>query len=165
MTIIGYEKQIDGTENLLVFDPMFHDANKVIKLVDSAPVRHRHPGDLLKAYRRGNKYLKRYNEFELLNTATTKEAIIGLASIGWSWGISERPWQFASMASRYDSQRETGAFCNMTLPSYDDFIERILAFLQRSIKSASQRTWDMRNINEGKQTSTDLIRASGIRIT
>ncbi|KAG4034044.1 hypothetical protein MFRU_003g00220 [Monilinia fructicola] len=66
MTIIGYEKQIDGTENLLVFDPMFHDANKVIKLVDSAPVRHRHPGDLLKAYRRGNKYLKRYNEFELL---------------------------------------------------------------------------------------------------
>ncbi|RAL60179.1 hypothetical protein DID88_000803 [Monilinia fructigena] len=66
MTIIGYEKQIDGTENLLVFDPMFHDANKVIKLVGSTPVRHRHPGDLLKAYRRGNKYLKRYNEFELL---------------------------------------------------------------------------------------------------
>ncbi|QSZ34841.1 hypothetical protein DSL72_007700 [Monilinia vaccinii-corymbosi] len=66
MTIIGFEKQTDGTENLLVFDPMFHDANKVIKLVGSAPVRHRHPGDLLKAYRRGNKYLRRYNEFELL---------------------------------------------------------------------------------------------------
>ncbi|KAI9646951.1 hypothetical protein NHQ30_004951 [Ciborinia camelliae] len=65
MTIIGYEKQTDGNKNLLVFDPMFHDANKVVKLV-GGPVHHKNPGDLLKAYRRGNKYLKRYNEFELL---------------------------------------------------------------------------------------------------
>ncbi|ESZ99444.1 hypothetical protein SBOR_0206 [Sclerotinia borealis F-4128] len=65
MTIIGFEKQTDGTKNILVFDPMFHDASKVVKFVDG-PVRHKHPGDLLKAYRRGNKYLKRYNEFELL---------------------------------------------------------------------------------------------------
>lgn len=65
MTIIGFEKLTDGTKNLLVFDPMFHDSSKVVKLV-GGPVRTKHPGDLLKAYRRGNKYLKRYNEFELL---------------------------------------------------------------------------------------------------
>lgn len=68
MTIIGFEKLTDGTKNLLVFDPMFHDSSKVVKLV-GGPVHSKHPGDLLKAYRRGNKYLKRYNEFELLKYA------------------------------------------------------------------------------------------------
>ncbi|KAF5879623.1 putative peptidase family c78 protein [Botrytis fragariae] len=68
MTIIGFEKLTDGTKNLLVFDPMFHDSSKVVKLV-GGPARSKHPSDLLKAYRRGNKYLKRYNEFELLKLA------------------------------------------------------------------------------------------------
>lgn len=70
MTIIGFEKQTDGTKNILVFDPMFHDANKVVKLVGSENVRQKHPGDLLKAYRRGNRYLRSYNEFEMLTYAT-----------------------------------------------------------------------------------------------
>ncbi|KAJ8064515.1 hypothetical protein OCU04_006847 [Sclerotinia nivalis] len=74
MTIIGFEKQIDGTKNLLVFDPMFHDASKVVKFVGGT-VHHKHPGDLLKAYRRGNKYLKRYNEFELLKYVTPLQTL------------------------------------------------------------------------------------------
>jgi hypothetical protein len=65
MTIVGFEKQTDGTRNLIVFDPMFHDASNIIKLIGRTFV-HKDPEDLLRAYRRGNKYLKRYNEFELL---------------------------------------------------------------------------------------------------
>jgi hypothetical protein len=65
MTIVGFEKKTDGTRNLIVFDPMFHDASNIIKLIGRTFV-HKDPEDLLRAYRRGNKYLKRYNEFELL---------------------------------------------------------------------------------------------------
>jgi hypothetical protein len=65
MTIVGFERKIDGSKNLLVFDPMFHDAESLIKLVGRR-FKHRAPEDALKAYRRGVKYLKRYNEFELL---------------------------------------------------------------------------------------------------
>lgn len=51
--------------NLLVFDPIFHDSTSVTKLVNQT-FTHRSPGDLLRAYRRSVKYLRRYNEFEVL---------------------------------------------------------------------------------------------------
>lgn len=68
MTIIGFEKTKDGSRNLLVFDPMFHDAPQILSFVDQNPdkIRHRKPEDLLKAYRRGTRYLKSYGEFEIL---------------------------------------------------------------------------------------------------
>jgi hypothetical protein len=65
MTIVGFEKKTDGSKNLIVFDPMFHDATNIVKLIGRSFV-HRDPDDLLKAYRRSIKYLKKYNEFELL---------------------------------------------------------------------------------------------------
>jgi zinc finger-containing ubiquitin peptidase 1 len=65
MTIVGFERKVDGTKDLLVFDPMFHDATNVTKLID-IKFRHKQPEDVLRAYRRGVKYLKKYNEFELL---------------------------------------------------------------------------------------------------
>jgi hypothetical protein len=65
MTIIGFEQLIDGTKNLLVFDPVFHDSSKVTKLVGHTFI-HKSPGNVLKAYRRGTRYLKKYHEFELL---------------------------------------------------------------------------------------------------
>ena len=65
MTIVGYEKQTDGSRNIIVFDPMFHDATNVMKLIGKSFTQ-KAPGDLLKAYRRGAKYLKKYDEFELL---------------------------------------------------------------------------------------------------
>ncbi len=65
MTIIGFEKQKDGSRNLIVFDPMFHDAENVVKLVGTS-FTHKYPGSILKAYRRGSKYLRKHNEFELL---------------------------------------------------------------------------------------------------
>jgi len=66
MTIIGFEKRRDGTKNLIVFDPMFHDAANVSKFVGQEVVGCKNPGDLLKAYRRDAKYLKRHSEFEVL---------------------------------------------------------------------------------------------------
>lgn len=65
MTIVGFERRADGAKNLLVFDPMFHDSLPVTKLIEQK-FRHSDPGNMLRAYRRGEKYLKRYKEFELL---------------------------------------------------------------------------------------------------
>jgi hypothetical protein len=65
MTIVGLEKLQSGARNLLVFDPMFHDAPSITRLVDRQ-FQYRFPDMALKAYRRGHKYLRRFREFEIL---------------------------------------------------------------------------------------------------
>lgn len=65
MTIIGIEKKADGKANLLVFDPMFHDAQVITQRV-GRKFKYKHADSVLNAYRRGHKYLKRYREFETL---------------------------------------------------------------------------------------------------
>lgn len=65
MTIIGFEKRTDGTANLLVFDPMFRDSAEIIKLVGKK-FTPKNPSDLLRAYRRSARYLRKYNEFEVM---------------------------------------------------------------------------------------------------
>lgn len=66
MTIVGLEKKLDGSKNLLVFDPMFHDAPDVIKLIGKKTFSVKNPAGYLRAYRRNMKYLKRYRAFEVL---------------------------------------------------------------------------------------------------
>lgn len=73
MTIVGFEKRSDGSRNVIVFDPMFHDASSVTKLIGQQ-FSHESPANLLKAYRRATQYLKRYNEFELLRLTPPKPA-------------------------------------------------------------------------------------------
>lgn len=70
MTIVGFERRKDGSKNLIVFDPMFHDAANVLRLVGNDNFRQKYPDDMLRAYRRGVKYLKKYNEFEILRRVT-----------------------------------------------------------------------------------------------
>lgn len=65
MTIVGVERLESGGRNLLVFDPMFHDPASITRLI-GRKFTHRHPDTMLKPYRRGNKYLKKYREFEVL---------------------------------------------------------------------------------------------------
>jgi zinc finger-containing ubiquitin peptidase 1 len=65
MTIIGFEKKKDGTANILVFDPNFHDSSDVVQLI-GRNFSHKNPAILLKAYQRSVRYLRRYNEFEVL---------------------------------------------------------------------------------------------------
>ncbi|KAG0648301.1 Zinc finger-containing ubiquitin peptidase 1 [Hyphodiscus hymeniophilus] len=66
MTIVGFEQKLDGSKNLICFDPMFHDAPNVLRLVGNDSFKQKYPEDMLKAYRRGVKYLRKYNEFEIL---------------------------------------------------------------------------------------------------
>jgi hypothetical protein len=65
MTIIGFEKKKDGSQNLLVFDPMFHDAPGILRLVGTS-FSCKNYVELLRAYQRGTKYLKKYRAFEIL---------------------------------------------------------------------------------------------------
>lgn len=66
LTIVGYEKKKNGTQELLVFDPMFRDSDAVVRLAGSHKPSTGHPENMLKLYRRGNRYLKRFQEFEVL---------------------------------------------------------------------------------------------------
>lgn len=65
MTIVGIEKMADGKANLLVFDPMFHDAQVIMQRV-GRKFKYKYADSALNAYRRGHKYLRRYREFEVL---------------------------------------------------------------------------------------------------
>ncbi|OLN95456.1 Zinc finger with UFM1-specific peptidase domain protein [Colletotrichum chlorophyti] len=55
----------DGSTNLLVFDPMFHDPPALSQLIGQTS-KHKSSEHSLKLYRRGAKYLRRYREFEIL---------------------------------------------------------------------------------------------------
>lgn len=70
LTIIGFEKLKNGSKNLIVFDPSFHDASYILRLVGQSFV-HPMPDLALKPYRRGNSYLKMYREFEILRLTDT----------------------------------------------------------------------------------------------
>ncbi|CAN8095727.1 unnamed protein product [Discula destructiva] len=74
MTIVGIEKMADGKANLLVFDPMFHDAQVVTQRV-GRKFKYKHADSALNAYRRGHKYLRRYREFEVLRLKPPVNAV------------------------------------------------------------------------------------------
>ena len=65
MTIVGIEKLRNGGTNLLVFDPKYHDVERVSRVLER-DFWAEDGGDFLKLYRRDLSYLKRYPEFELL---------------------------------------------------------------------------------------------------
>lgn len=65
MTIVGIEKLHNGGANLLVFDPKYHDVERVSRAL-GRDFRVGDGGDFLKLYRRDLSYLRRYSEFELL---------------------------------------------------------------------------------------------------
>lgn len=69
MTIIGIEKQGDGSWHLLVFDPSNRDPESIkVKNRNSVKKQKKYPQFdlLLEPYRRGGKYLSKYDEFEVL---------------------------------------------------------------------------------------------------
>ncbi|KAI0019621.1 peptidase family C78-domain-containing protein [Xylariomycetidae sp. FL0641] len=65
LTIVGFERHLDGTMELLVFDPMFPDPDTVTRHLGRR-FTSKSPDKTLKLYRRGNKYLRKYHEFEVL---------------------------------------------------------------------------------------------------
>ncbi|KAL9070350.1 MAG: hypothetical protein Q9161_004908 [Pseudevernia consocians] len=68
MTIVGIEKQKGGSRSLLVFDPAYGPSKEMLKMVNvtSATNGIEPSTSLIKPYRRGKSYLKRYHAFETL---------------------------------------------------------------------------------------------------
>ncbi|PIA92091.1 hypothetical protein CB0940_09781 [Cercospora beticola] len=65
MTIVGLERQRNGSRNLLVFDSSFKTSKPMRQLAEGRRA-HSTVSDLLKPYRRSDQSLERWNEFELL---------------------------------------------------------------------------------------------------
>lgn len=69
MTIVGFERRNNGSCNLLVLDPMFKPSPGVSRFI-GVQFRTAAPEKLLKAYRRGSSYLRKYSTFEILKLAS-----------------------------------------------------------------------------------------------
>ena len=64
---MGVEIRKSGEMNLLILDPMFKTSPALCKLI-GGKVKAHNPERLLKAYRRGVKYLEKYDSFEVLKS-------------------------------------------------------------------------------------------------
>lgn len=73
MTIVGIEKRKDGSRSLLVFDPAYNPSKQMLKMLNLASATNDiEPSMLLiKPYRRGKRYLKRYHAFETLRLVSS----------------------------------------------------------------------------------------------
>lgn len=65
LTIVGLEERKNGSLGLLVLDPMFKPSPAILSLIGTQ-FNSAAPEKLLKAYRRGETYLSRYPNFEIL---------------------------------------------------------------------------------------------------
>ncbi|CAD6587067.1 MAG: hypothetical protein ASARMPRED_002982 [Alectoria sarmentosa] len=68
MTVVGIEKRKDGSRSLLVFDPAYNPSKEMLRMLNPASATNvTEPSmSLIKPYRRGEKYLKRFRAFETL---------------------------------------------------------------------------------------------------
>ncbi|KAK6541581.1 hypothetical protein TWF694_007384 [Orbilia ellipsospora] len=74
MTIVGIEQYKDGTLCFICFDPMFSPSQNIKALVGQKRLRANiSHGKLLKPFRRGGPYLKRYKIFEMVELAPFTE--------------------------------------------------------------------------------------------
>ena len=65
MTIVGLERKVDGSRNLLLFDPSFATAESMKKL-SHGQHWYAQPDTLLRPYRRSDVSLSRWSEFEVV---------------------------------------------------------------------------------------------------
>lgn len=65
LTIVGFERRRDGSCNLMVFDPMYSTSPAMHKLVGRKSIKTARP-EVLHAYRRGARQLKKHASFEVL---------------------------------------------------------------------------------------------------
>ncbi|KAK4690854.1 hypothetical protein P7C71_g6031, partial [Lecanoromycetidae sp. Uapishka_2] len=65
LTVVGFERRRNGACNLLVLDPMFKPSPGIYQLIN-VRFRTSNTDKLLKAYRRGQTYLSKYTNFEIL---------------------------------------------------------------------------------------------------
>lgn len=65
LTIVGFERRRDGSCNLMVFDPMYSTSPAMHKLIGRRSIRTARP-EVLHAYRRGPRQLRKHAAFEIL---------------------------------------------------------------------------------------------------
>lgn len=65
ITIIGFERRRDGSCNLMTFDPMYNTSPAMHRLIGRKNIRTARP-EVLYAYRRVAKQLKKHAAFEIL---------------------------------------------------------------------------------------------------
>lgn len=65
ITIVGFERRRDGSCNLMVFDPMYSTSPAMHKLIGRKDIKSPRP-EVLYAYRRPAKQLKKHAAFEIL---------------------------------------------------------------------------------------------------
>jgi hypothetical protein len=65
ITIIGFERRRDGACNLVVFDPMYSTSPAMHKLLGRKNIQTARP-EVLHAYRRGSRQLRKHAAFEIL---------------------------------------------------------------------------------------------------
>ncbi|CAO2649441.1 Nn.00g068260.m01.CDS01 [Neocucurbitaria sp. VM-36] len=70
LTIVGFERHRDGHCNLMVFDPMYNTSPAMHKLVGRKNIKTARP-EVLHAYRRGARQLRKHAAFEILMLTAT----------------------------------------------------------------------------------------------
>jgi hypothetical protein len=65
ITIVGFERHRNGSCNLVVFDPMYSTSPAMHKLLGRKNIQTARP-EVLHAYRRGSRQLKKHAAFEIL---------------------------------------------------------------------------------------------------
>ncbi|OAL51255.1 DUF1671-domain-containing protein [Pyrenochaeta sp. DS3sAY3a] len=70
LTIVGFERRRDGSCNLMVFDPMYSTSPAMHKLIGRKSIRNARP-EVLHAYRRGPRQLRKHAAFEILMLTAT----------------------------------------------------------------------------------------------
>ncbi|KAJ4366936.1 hypothetical protein N0V83_007466 [Neocucurbitaria cava] len=70
LTIVGFERRRDGQCNLVVFDPMYNTSPAMLKLIGRKNIKTARP-EVLHAYRRGARQLKKHASFEILMLTAT----------------------------------------------------------------------------------------------
>ncbi|CAG5188057.1 uncharacterized protein ALTATR162_LOCUS11857 [Alternaria atra] len=70
ISVIGFERHVDGSCNLVVFDPMYYTSPAMHRLLGRKNIRTARP-EVLYAYRRGAGKLKKYAAYEILMLTAT----------------------------------------------------------------------------------------------
>ena len=67
LTIVGFERRIDGSRNLVVLDPLYTTNRAMARLIEVGPRKVRRAKmEFMEIYRRGSRSLRRHTEFEIL---------------------------------------------------------------------------------------------------
>jgi hypothetical protein len=67
LTIVGFERRIDGSRNVVVLDPLYTTNRAMLRLIEVGPRNvKRGKMEFMEIYRRGSRVLRRHSDYEIL---------------------------------------------------------------------------------------------------